>query len=140
DIGLGGRRAALELRQGPVREGEEAHRAAQAVERAQHLVGRREPSLRQRLVERREVEQQLQRGLRAAGGVAAVRGHGAGQGGGEPVQRLVQQRPPGRARQRRPGESGGGGPLGGAGGAFLRREQASPLSRQVERDGGGFAL
>src|SRR5690606_29683914 len=81
--------AALEDGQAAVGQGLEAQGQGQARDGLGHRLGRHLRQLGQGVVQRQQVEQQLQPHLRRARGVGAVGGDGGGQGAGQTFQSLV---------------------------------------------------
>ncbi len=142
-----GRLAALERRQPAVSRVKEAGGGRQAVDGARDLDRRRRAELRQGVVQRQQVEQQLQATLGRAAGVDAVAQHHLRQQPLQPRQGLRPQRlaglaaqrgsQPGRRRRRvrPPGRDSPVRPAGGGPGARGRRRRRRPRPRRPAATG-----
>jgi|GEM_PF-4926118 len=127
-----GRRGSAALKHGqlPVGQGLDAQGQRQARNGFGDRFGRHFGQLGQGVVQRQQVQQQLQPHFRRARGVAAVGGDRGGQGGGQAFQRPVADGGAGLAGQGAAGDGGGGEPLGPAHDPAGRTQQLARLMGQ----------
>ncbi len=122
--------AALEHGQLPIGQGLQAQGHRQARNGLGHRLWRDFGQLGQGVVQRQQVEQQLQPPFRRARGVGAVGGDRGGQGGGQTFQRLVADGGAGLAGQGASRDGGGGQTLGPAQDPAGRPQQLARLMGQ----------
>ncbi len=122
--------AALEHGQASIGQGLDAQGQGQARDGLGHRLGRHLRQLGQGVVQRQQVEQQLQPHLRRARGVGAVGGDRDGQGAGQAFQRLVADGGAGLAGQGAAGDGGGRQALGPAHDPARRPQQLARLMGQ----------